>query len=493
MRRIDKDNAHRRVTIEPDGDGAVTLSFPETTQCTHTNALCTAEGGRLEEEVAITIPGPVAISVADARVEEAEGAELAFVVSLDRAHHAAVTVDYATGDGTAKADEDYTGTEGTLVFAAGETEKTVSVAVIDDAHDEGEETVVLKLSNAVGARIEDGEATGIIENSDAMPGAWLSRFGRTVAEQVLDAVEGRMRAPRTPGAQARVAGRRVGGGAAGFEEARERARLDDHAAWWHGGESEAERSGVETRPVRPRELLLGSSFSLSADGAGGSASMWGEAAVSRFDAREGALSLDGEVASGLFGVEWAREGSMAGLIVSHSRGEGGYRNPDAGTVSSTLTGLYPWGRHALTERVSVWGVAGYGEGTLTLTPEGPDGESGAAMRTDTDLVMGSVGVRGVVVEAPSDGGFELSVTGDALGVRTSSDAVRGGGGNLAASEAEVTRLRLGLAGAGGVFTSARGHWSRASSSGRATTGGTRRPGRGSTWAAQWHGRTRRGG
>ena len=465
MRRIDKDNAHRRVTIEPDGDGAVTLSFPETTQCTHSNALCTAEGGRLEEEVAITIPGPVAISVADARVEEAEGAELAFVVSLDRAHHAAVTVDYATGDGTAKADEDYTGTEGTLVFAGGETEKTVSVAVIDDAHDEGEETVVLKLSHAVGARIEDGEATGIIENSDAMPGAWLSRFGRTVAEQVLDAVEGRMRAPRTPGAQASVAGRRVGGGAAGFEEARERARLDDHAAWWHGGESEAERSGVETRPVRPRELLLGSSFSLSADGAGGSASVWGEAAVSRFDAREGALSLDGEVASGLFGVEWAREGSMAGLIVSHSRGEGGYgassrserhfeassrsernRNPGAGTVSSTLTGLWPWGRHVLTERVSVWGVAGYGEGTLTLTPEGPDGESGAAMRTDTDLVMGSVGVRGVVVEAPSHGGFELSVTGDALGVWTSSDAVRGGAGNLAASEAEVTRLRLGLEG-----------------------------------------------
>ena len=462
MRRIDKDNAHRRVTIEPDGDGAVTLSFPETTQCTHTNALCTAEGGRLEEEVAITIPGPVAISVADARVEEAEGAELAFVVSLDRAHHAAVTVDYATGDGTAKADEDYTGTEGTLVFAAGETEKTVYVSVIDDAEDEGEETLVLKLSNAVGARIEDGEATGVIENSDAMPGAWLSRFGRTVAEQVLDAVEGRMRAPRNPGAQASVAGRRVGGGAAGFEEARERARLDGHATWWHGGEScrDAPGAGADcagrslgsSREVTGRELLTGSAFSLTGGSAeGGFATVWGEAAVSRFDAREGELSLDGEVASALLGADWSWSGSgagdtTAGLIVSHSRGEGGYRNPGAGTVSSTLTGLYPWGRHALTERVSLWGVAGYGEGTLTLTPEGADGESLAAMRTDMDLVMGSVGVRGVVVEAPSHGGFELSVTGDALGVWTSSDAVRGGAGNLAATEAEVTRLRLGLEG-----------------------------------------------
>ena len=75
-----------------------------------------------------------------------------------------------------------------------------------------------------------------------------------------------------------------------------------------------------------RELLLGSSFSLSAgagDEAGGAASLWGRAAVSRFDAREGELSLDGEVSSALLGADWARERGTAGLVVSHSRGEGG--------------------------------------------------------------------------------------------------------------------------------------------------------------------------
>ena len=73
-----------------------------------------------------------------------------------------------------------------------------------------------------------------------------------------------------------------------------------------------------------------------------------------------------------------------------------------------------------------------------------------------DLMMAAVGLRGVDVEAPEDGGLELAVKSDALAVRTTSKAASRGGGTLAAAAAEVTRLRLGLAGtwrgldAGGV-------------------------------------------
>ena len=84
---------------------------------------------------------------------------------------------------------DYTASSGTLSFAPGETAKTVTVAVLDDSYDEGSETLTLVLSYPFGAYLADGEATGTIENSDLMPQAWLSRFGRTVAEQVLDALE----------------------------------------------------------------------------------------------------------------------------------------------------------------------------------------------------------------------------------------------------------------------------------------------------------------
>ena len=43
----------------------------------------------------------------------------------------------------------------TLTFAPGETTKTVGVKVLDDTHDDGEETLALTSSNALGARIED--------------------------------------------------------------------------------------------------------------------------------------------------------------------------------------------------------------------------------------------------------------------------------------------------------------------------------------------------
>ena len=133
----------------------------------------------------------------------------------------------------------------------------------------------------------------------------------------------------------------------------------------------------------------------------------------------------------------------AGLVVGHALGEGGYRSDTgSGTVASTLTGFYPWGRYALSERVSVWGVAGYGEGTLTLTPE-----KQAAMRTDLDLAMAAAGLRGVVVQAPETGGLELAVKTDAMGVRTGTAEARGSSGDkLKAAEADVTRLRLGLEG-----------------------------------------------
>ncbi len=63
-------------------------------------------------------------------------------------------------------------------------------------------------------------------------------------------------------------------------------------------------------------------------------------------------------------------------------------------IEASLTGLYPYGRCETSERVSVWGVAGYGEGRLTVEPE-----SQVPLKTDMDLAMDSVGVHGVIIKA----------------------------------------------------------------------------------------------
>ncbi|MDE0406324.1 MAG: hypothetical protein OXN81_00550 [Alphaproteobacteria bacterium] len=179
-----------------------------------------------------------------------------------------------------------------------------------------------------------------------------------------------------------------------------------------------------------------------ANAEGGSGAVWGRGAVSSFDGHAGALTLDGEVASAMLGGDFTRGRGTVGLVSAYSRGEGSYRSANGnGEVESTLTGLYPWARYAMSERLSVWGVAGYGSGTLALKPE-----NDAEIETDMDLAMGALGGRGLLMQAPAGGGLELSVKSDALLVRASSDEVDGDEASLAASQAHVTRLRLGLEG-----------------------------------------------
>ncbi|HEX6184233.1 MAG TPA: SBBP repeat-containing protein [Pyrinomonadaceae bacterium] len=62
----------------------------------------------------------------------------------------AVTVDYATANGTASERSDYTTAVGTLRFAAGETAKTLDILVNEDSFVEGNETFTVALSNPTG-------------------------------------------------------------------------------------------------------------------------------------------------------------------------------------------------------------------------------------------------------------------------------------------------------------------------------------------------------
>ena len=135
------------------------------------------------------------------QVDSGTDAPLSFHVVLSKTSASAVTVDYATRDGTATARADYAPASGTLTFEPGETVKTVEVRVLPDSHDEGSETLSLVLSNASGAAIGDAEGIGTISNTGPIPRAWIARFGRTVAEQMLEAVEGRMRATPAPGVE----------------------------------------------------------------------------------------------------------------------------------------------------------------------------------------------------------------------------------------------------------------------------------------------------
>ena len=267
VRRLNPPHNDRwEVRVAPGSEEDVTVSIGPFSLCTDTGAVCTGDGEVLANRVSETILGPRGLSVADARVNEAEeGATLDFAVTLARASPETVSVGYATADGTATADEDYEPDSGALTFLMGETSKTVAVAVLDDGHDEGEQTLTLRLSNAAGgnAYLADAEATGTIVNSDPMPKAWLARFGRTASVQTVDAIRERLAGGprRSADNHFTVGGQRVdqlfddfrnAARGADAKETGDRAapdrRLEDESAWERMDRLKAESMGWGTAP-----------------------------------------------------------------------------------------------------------------------------------------------------------------------------------------------------------------------------------------------------
>ena len=421
--------------------------------------------------------GPT-LSIADATLAEGEGqlrhtrifpgpnSQMRFTVRLSAAQPHTVRVSARTRPSTpvsARPRHDYYPMPHLFTtFRPGQTVSYFYIFIHDDSIDEPDETFELVLFDARGAAIADAVAVGTITNDDPMPAAYLARFGRTVAEQALEGVAGRMAAPRTPGMRGTLAGRALDfGGAAGDPAA------PGAIAQALGSEPDHDAPGLGAglgETMTARDALLGSSFTLTgeADASGGSMAFWGRASQGSFEGSEGTFSLDGEVTTGLLGADYARDRWLIGLALARSAGEGGYRDtraatpspgardcPDAtpcegavragdGKVEARLSAVLPYASLDASERLTLWGAAGLGEGDVTL-----ETATGGRYRADTTWRMAAAGLRGALLEAPGEGsGPALALTSDALWARTASERTR----DLAASSSDVTRLRLGLEG-----------------------------------------------
>ena len=469
-----------RVKVKPDGWRDVTVTLAPPAGCAEAGAVCTADGRALANAPTARVGGPVRIRIAGGKAREGKDESLDFAVTLNRAASGAVSVDYETADGTATAGEDYTATSGTLTFAPGETAKTVSVAILDDAVDEGKETFVLRLSNPRGAYLRGihREAKGVIANEDALQQAWLARFGRTVAGQLTDAVSGRLADGLAPGAHATLAGQALDlskaedgkaladamtGLARAFGAPGAPAADDDPFARYGpgGGAWNEPAISAPARTMTGRELLLGSSFHVAParDGAGPGLAAWGRVADGRFDGEAasdtGSLRLDGEVLTGTLGADAEWDRLLAGVAISLSEGAGTFDNPgvDSGAVESTMTVVSPYARWKVTERVSAWGLAGWGTGAMRITQDaiagdvnestgtGP-GRAEKVTRTDLSMQLGALGARGALLEPDEAGGMDLALKADAFWVRTEWDRVSG----ETDTTADASRVRLVLEG-----------------------------------------------
>ena len=116
----------------------------------------------------ITADATPVLSIADA-APVAEGRDAVFRVTLRPAANHVVSVAYATMDGTAVADADYTPVTGTLRFEPRETTKTIRVPVLLDTMTEQSETFTVELSNPGGSTLADPIGVGTIR-ADPAPG-----------------------------------------------------------------------------------------------------------------------------------------------------------------------------------------------------------------------------------------------------------------------------------------------------------------------------------
>ncbi len=114
----------------------------------------------------------VLVSITDVTVTEGVERTADFVVSLSRKTSGPVQVSYGTfdlfGSLTAGEGSDYEATSGTLTFCPGQTRKTVSVPIIDDARNEGNETFGLALTDLQGATFDTNSGTGTINNAEPL-------------------------------------------------------------------------------------------------------------------------------------------------------------------------------------------------------------------------------------------------------------------------------------------------------------------------------------
>ena len=281
-----------------------------------------------------------------------------------------------------------------------------------------------------------------IRNEGALPRGWVTRFGRTVGNQVVDALTQRLDSGGE--SQVTVAGINITGDAGTEPEIED----DDPfglPSWAKNAEREADAQSISAD-----DIVLRSAFHLSSAGNGTRGAtaftVWGRVATGGFESVEDGVTMDGDVTTGLIGFDAEWERALAGVMLSQSKGEGWYgldraagngagksSGKGSGTVESSLTGVYPYARVELNAKVSAWALAGAGSGELTLHHE-----NRKLAPADISMRMGAVGVKGQVLDGSGASGLGLNVKSDAMWVGTKSE----GTNDMAASEGDVTRMRL---------------------------------------------------
>ena len=312
----------------------------------------------------------------------------------------------------------------TLGFASGQNIKNAADVGLRDTTPTGTNEPTYEVSNDA---VTVSPTTTAVLATDA----GLTRFGRTVGQQAVDAVRGRIGTDRTQGLVARLAGEslpRIGGDPV-FSE------LPGPESGGDGFGSDGEEDVA--RVLHAEDFLTGTSFTLNTMGEDGtSLAFWGSGSVSQFRGTSDGIGLEGDVRDIMLGADQGRSHHLVGLLVMGSRGEITYGlDEDTGRLDTSLTSLVPYGRLHARNGLTYWGAVGIGWGTMTLTPGDED-----SVRSDLDWHMVSGGVEGSLSGVSLIPEAQLVWHSDVLWTRTTSEPVA----DLPRLGGETARVRVGV-------------------------------------------------
>ena len=329
-------------------------------------------------------------------------------------------------------------------FTDGPQDTTDTTATISGLSPNIAYHVQVRATNDEGDGPWSASGTTITTNDEALQQAWLAHFGRTVAGQVVNAVSERL----AHGASAHVT---VDGTELRLSSEARAAREQLAQVWPDRGAQDHE-AAFGTPGMTGHGLGPGSSFHLASDaGPEGShvLTTWGRYASESFQSADETLELDGEVATAVVGADAEWDRWLAGVALSFSDAEGEFEpgraaspGKGSGTLDSSLNSVHPYLRYEMREGVSVWGLAGYGSGSLTHTDDGA-----RPIDTNIEMRMGALGARSELLSASEDSGLSLALKSDVFWMQVESKAIEESDGRgLKRAEAKASRLRLLLEG-----------------------------------------------
>jgi Calx-beta domain/FG-GAP-like repeat len=130
----------------------------------------TATATIVNDDAVVVPPTLPTVAIAPLVTSQSEATPgYSFKVTLSKPATQVTTVNYSTVNGTALAGSDYGSQTGTLSFGVGESEKTITIAITDDALVEATETFSVVLSAPSNATLLTSSAVGTIADNDVTP------------------------------------------------------------------------------------------------------------------------------------------------------------------------------------------------------------------------------------------------------------------------------------------------------------------------------------